>query len=99
MTVPGATGRKSSAGEPPRMRANHSKTLLIVALAAMCSTAIAAPKGKGGKPAGGSGDDSGEIEMDDSGKTPAKGSGSSAAPAPGDEIDMGDDSGSGSASS
>jgi outer membrane beta-barrel protein len=53
---------------------------LIVALALVGSTALAAPKKKPAPPAntGGNGSDSGEIEMDDSGSASAKGSGSTA---------------------
>ena len=88
-----------------RMRAHRRSTLLIVALAAMVGTAFAQSKGKKapaktapaktpGKtpaptPAKGSGDDSGEIEMnpDDANKAAGSGSGSGVNP---DEIDMGE---------
>ncbi len=90
-----------------RMRTirHRSKSVLIVALALIATTAIAGPKGgtKSGGKSGGtsagsgstSGGDSGEIEMDDSGAAKGGGAGSGAkgAGAGGDsgEIQMDDD--------
>lgn len=86
--------------KPIRMRTirQGSRTLLVVALGLLTSTALAAPKGGGkggGTAAGGGGGsgDAGEIEMDPSS---GSGAGSAAGGGAGDEIEM-DDQGSAAA--
>jgi outer membrane beta-barrel protein len=77
-----------------------SRTLFVVALGLLASTALAAPKGggKGGgnsTPAGGGGSgDAGEIEMDPSSGGGGGGSAAGSAAGGGDEIEMDDNAGS-----
>jgi outer membrane beta-barrel protein len=76
-----------------------SRTLLVVALGLLTSTALAAPKGggKGGGTAGGGGGsaDAGEIEMDpSSGGGGGSAAGSASGGGAGDEIEMDDNQGS-----
>lgn len=87
--------------KPIRMRTirQGSRTLLVVALGLLTSTALAAPKGggKGGDTAGGGGGsaDAGEIEMDpSSGGGGGSAAGSASGGGAGDEIEMDDNQGS-----